>query len=60
MDTDGEMMWKIKVGKKPMPSFADKLKDEEVWQVVAFVRTLAGDSVSRSPEGGAGAGGEKK
>ncbi len=38
--SDGALYWKITEGRKPMPSFAEKLSDTERWQVVAYVRTL--------------------
>ncbi|MCX6295520.1 MAG: cytochrome c [Bacteroidetes bacterium] len=38
--SDGSLYWKITEGRKPMPSFAEKLSDTERWQVVAYVRTL--------------------
>lgn len=39
--TDGEIFWKISEGRRPMPSFKKKLTEEQRWQVVLFVRTLA-------------------
>jgi mono/diheme cytochrome c family protein len=39
--TDGELFWKISHGHRPMPSFRDKLTDEERWQLVDFIRTFA-------------------
>ncbi len=38
--TDGEMFYKTKIGRKPMPSYKEKLSDSEIWQVVAFMRTM--------------------
>jgi mono/diheme cytochrome c family protein len=38
--TDGEMFYKTKIGRKPMPSFKEKLGDTEIWQLVAYMRTL--------------------
>ena len=38
--TDGELFWKIKEGKKPMPSTKNTLTDEQRWQVLNYVRTL--------------------
>lgn len=38
--SDGALYWKTTEGRKPMPSFGDKLSDTERWQVVAFIRTL--------------------
>lgn len=39
--SDGALYWKITEGRKPMPSFKEKLSDTERWQVVAYMRTLA-------------------
>jgi mono/diheme cytochrome c family protein len=39
--SDGEIFYKISEGRKPMPDFKKKLTDEQRWQVVHFVRTLA-------------------
>lgn len=38
--SDGALYYKITDGRKPMPSFKEKLSDTERWQVVAFMRTL--------------------
>jgi len=38
--TDGELFWKITKGRRPMPSFRNKLSDEERWEVVIYLRTL--------------------
>jgi len=38
--TDGELFFKTTAGRKPMPSFKEKLSDTERWQLVAFIRTL--------------------
>lgn len=38
--TDGALFWKISEGKKPMPSFKKKLSEDQVWQVVIYMRTL--------------------
>lgn len=39
--TDGEIYYQITEGRKPMPSFKKKLTDEQRWQLVLFVRSLA-------------------
>jgi mono/diheme cytochrome c family protein len=40
--TDGELFYKIKEGRDDMPSFKKKIKDdEEIWQMVNFMRSLA-------------------
>lgn len=38
--TDGEIYYKTTAGRKPMPSFKEKLSDTERWQVTAYMRTL--------------------
>lgn len=38
--TDGEIFYKITVGKSPMPAMESKLSEEERWQVVHYVRSL--------------------
>lgn len=40
--TDGEIFYKITVGKRPMPAMNRKLSETERWQVVHHVRTLQG------------------
>ena len=40
--TDGELYWQTTKGRRPMPAFADKLTDEQRWQVVDYIRTFAG------------------
>jgi len=38
--TDGEIFYKITVGRKPMPAMESKLSEEQRWQLVHYVRTL--------------------
>lgn len=38
--SDGELFWKTTEGRKPMPSFKEKLSDNERWSIVNFMRTL--------------------
>ena len=38
--TDGEAFWKTTEGRKPMPSFSEKLSENERWTVLTYVRTL--------------------
>ena len=40
--SDGELFWKTTEGRKPMPSFKEKLSDNERWTVINYVRTLKG------------------
>jgi len=39
--TDGELFWKITTGRKPMPAFETLTTEEQRWQIVNYVRTLA-------------------
>jgi mono/diheme cytochrome c family protein len=47
--TDGELFWEITKGRRPMPAFADKLSDQERWQVVDFIRTFAAPAAHGAP-----------
>jgi len=38
--TDGELFWKITVGKKPMPNYGTRLSATDRWSVVNYLRTL--------------------
>lgn len=50
--SDGALFWKITEGRRPMPSFKKLLTDDERWQVVDYIRTLApqSDRAGMSPE----------
>jgi mono/diheme cytochrome c family protein len=39
--TDGELYWQITKGRRPMPAFANKLNEEQRWQVTDYIRTFA-------------------
>ena len=39
--TDGELFWKVTVGKKPMPSYRTRLSPTDRWNVINYLRTLA-------------------
>jgi len=39
--SDGEIFWKITNGRKPMPSFKNRLTGEQRWQLVNLLRTFA-------------------
>ncbi len=39
--TDGEIFWTITTGKDPMPSFEQKLTDEERWGLVHLLRRMS-------------------
>jgi mono/diheme cytochrome c family protein len=44
--TDGEILYQITQGRKPMPSFRKKLTEEQRWQLVILVRTFAAPATS--------------
>lgn len=39
--TDGSMFWKITTGKAPMPTFEKLINEDDRWNVINYVRTLA-------------------
>ncbi len=39
--SDGEIFYQITQGRKPMPSFRKKLTEEQRWQLVLLVRSMA-------------------
>jgi mono/diheme cytochrome c family protein len=39
--TDGEIFYQISQGRKPMPAFKRHLTEEQRWQLVLYVRSLA-------------------
>ncbi|MFY9690984.1 MAG: cytochrome c [Candidatus Acidiferrales bacterium] len=47
--TDGELYWEITEGRHPMPAFADKLTEQERWEVVDYIRTFAEKTARSSP-----------
>ena len=40
-ETDGELFWKITIGKKPMPNYGTRLSISERWNVINYLRSLA-------------------
>jgi mono/diheme cytochrome c family protein len=42
--SDGALFWKISEGNPPMLTFKDVLSEEQRWQLVNFIRTLAADN----------------
>jgi mono/diheme cytochrome c family protein len=40
-ETDGELFWKITVGKKPMPKYGTRLSPTDRWNVINYLRSLA-------------------
>lgn len=39
-NTDGELYYKVQEGRGPMPSFKNSLTSNEIWQVIAFIRSF--------------------
>jgi len=37
---DGELFYKIKFGRETMPGFEDAFGDDEIWQLVAYIRSF--------------------
>jgi mono/diheme cytochrome c family protein len=48
--SDGAIFWKISEGNSPMPTFAQTFTEEQRWQIVDYVRTLAPRPAGNSPE----------
>jgi mono/diheme cytochrome c family protein len=40
-ETDGELFWKVTVGKKPMPNYGTRLSPTDRWNVINYLRSLA-------------------
>jgi mono/diheme cytochrome c family protein len=40
--SDGELFYKISEGRRPMPEFKTKLTEEQRWQLVQSIRSMAG------------------
>lgn len=38
--TDGELFYKTKSGRDDMPTFENKIPDEDIWHIVNYTRTL--------------------
>jgi len=39
--TDGEIFWKLTNGNAPMPAFKGILSEEQRWQIIDYLRTIA-------------------
>lgn len=48
--TDGEIYWKITVGRKPMPSFETKLSEDERWLLVDYIRAFSQPNSPADPQ----------
>lgn len=46
--TDGTIFWKIRTGRSPMPAFETAYSEEQCWQIVNYVRSLAPKAKTRS------------
>ena len=47
--TDGEIYYQITQGRKPMPSFKNRLNENERWQLVLLVRSFAANPTAPPP-----------
>ncbi len=43
---DGALFWKITEGNTPMPAFGETLSEDQRWEIIDFVRTLAPPAVA--------------
>lgn len=41
LQSDGELYWKIKTGRRPMPSYGKRLSADEIWSAVHYLRSFA-------------------
>lgn len=51
--TDGEIFWKIGAGRRPMPSFGNRLSEAQRWELVRYVREFAAQPPTPNPVAGA-------
>lgn len=47
--SDGEIFYKIKFGKDGMPGFKESYDDDEIWQIVAFLRSFNENYIQPKP-----------
>jgi mono/diheme cytochrome c family protein len=40
-ETDGSLFWKLSEGRNPMPSYKKIFTDEQRWELVTYIRSLA-------------------
>jgi mono/diheme cytochrome c family protein len=38
--TDGDYFWKIQHGRGQMPAFKDDLKNDEIWDIINFIKSI--------------------
>lgn len=49
---DGHLFYKIKTGRGSMPGFAEGLSDEEIWSVIAYMRSFNDKYIQPKPDMG--------
>lgn len=47
--TDGSLFYKIKMGRGTMPKFEDAFADDEIWNIVAYIRSFNKDYTQELP-----------
>jgi mono/diheme cytochrome c family protein len=40
-ESDGSLFWKLSSGRNPMPGYKKIFSDQQRWQLITFIRTLA-------------------
>lgn len=40
-ETDGALFWKLSEGRNPMPAYKKVFTDQERWELITYIRTLA-------------------
>jgi mono/diheme cytochrome c family protein len=40
-ETDGSLFWKLSEGRQPMPGYKKIFTDQQRWELITFIRTLA-------------------
>lgn len=40
-ETDGALFWKLSEGRNPMPGYKKIFTDQQRWELIAYIRTLA-------------------
>jgi mono/diheme cytochrome c family protein len=40
-ESDGSLFWKLSEGRNPMPGYKKIFTDQQRWELIAFIRTLA-------------------
>lgn len=40
-ETDGALFWKLSEGRNPMPGYKKIFSDQQRWELITFIRTLA-------------------